>query len=92
MTDLTEVQKAVQRCEQILDQVEKRAADIESLFDKIEQKIEMVEKKSATMSHAEGQEIKQELMKAAKKAAKKAARKSIAIAQARENMGMDQSE
>jgi len=90
MNDLTQVEDAVKRCEDILQQVEKRASEIQSLHDKMELMIEMVQKNSLTMNQSQELEIKRELMKVAKKAAKKAAKKSMAIAQARINMGLEE--
>lgn len=90
MIDLKAVEAAVKRCEEMLAQVEKRASEIEALHDKMEQMIELVQNNSLTMNQTQELEIKRELMKMAKKAAKKAAKKSMAVAQARINMGIEE--
>ena len=89
MTYLSEIEKAVERCEEILLQVEQKAAEIVVLYEKMEQMLEVVQSNPLTMNQAQELAMKREMMKVAKKAAKKAAKKSIAVAQARENMVLD---
>lgn len=84
-----DVKAMLQRCEKLLQQVEQRTIQIEAMYQKMEQMVELVEKNSLQRSKVQELEIKQELMKVAKKAAKKAAKKSLAIAKAKENIGVD---
>ncbi len=89
MSEANEVKAMVQRCEALLQQLEQRADQVEALYRKMEQMVELVEKNSLQRNKVQEMEIKQELMKIAKKAAKKAAKKNMAIAKAKENIGLD---
>jgi len=86
MTEAEKLIGIVNRCEEILAQVEKHAVQIESLHQQIEKLVNNEQNKTMTMDEAQEFKIKKELMKVAKKAAKKAAKKSLAIAQIRENL------
>ncbi len=90
MTEITDIEKAVKRCEEILVQVEQKASEIVELYEKMEQMVEVVQSNSLTLNQSQELAMKREMMKVAKKAAKKAAKKSIAVAQARENMNLDE--
>ncbi|MCB1582635.1 MAG: hypothetical protein R3E90_03230 [Marinicella sp.] len=89
MTDISVVEEKLKRCEVLLEQMEQHAKQVESMYNRIERMVEIIENNSLKRGKKQEMEIKQELMKIAKKAAKKAAKKSLAIAKAKENIGLE---
>lgn len=74
----------VERCEAILQQVEKHASSIKTMHDHMREMIEHNKKIQLELEAIQQQDVQKQMIKLASKAAKKAAKKSIAKARIRE--------
>ena len=83
MTDKS-ILKLVEKCETILQQVEKHAASIEKMHAQMSEMADHNSKQQNDLQAMQQAEVQQQLIKLASKAAKKAAKKSIAKARIRE--------